>query len=118
MKKLLLIALLLISVQAFTQTYKYYFFAVRPTGKAQVELTGQYPETDSILIEGMDVSKKNDTTYNYKKFANYSEVFNALSAIGLEYVEFRNLPMVGGATRMLVGDIRVDWVIFRKKVDL
>lgn len=118
MKKLLCICLLFYSYTCCAQArYNYYFFSVRATGKAQVEFSGTYAETDSILVENFEVNKKGDTTINYKKFKSYSDVFNRLGTIGLEYVQFASLPMVGGATRMLVGDIRIDWVIFRKKIE-
>jgi hypothetical protein len=117
MKKLLLITGLVLSFSSFCQTgYKYYFFTVRPTGNAKVELTGLYPETDSLLLEKIEVNRKGDTTYVFKKFDNYSTAFDALSAAGLEYVEFRSLPAIGGFTKMLVGDVRVDWIIWRRRL--
>jgi hypothetical protein len=117
MKKIFVTICILFAINAAAQTkYQYYFYAIRPTGKAEVELSGRYPETDSLLIEKIEVNKKNDTTFYLKKFSSYSDAFNALSALGMEYVEFRNLPMIGGFGKMLIGDIKTDWVIWRKEV--
>lgn len=113
MKYLISLILIIGGFTSFSQT-KYFFFEVRATGKATIELKGNYPETDSVLIEKMEVSKRGDTTYTWKTFRSYSDAFNALSKLGMEYVEMANLPLVGGATSLFSGNLSQNYIIWRK----
>lgn len=113
---------LIISVCAFfaQAQYKYYFFQIKITGKSEVQLIPEreilYPDIESLIIEKRDTSKKGTETVTAIRFQSYSEAFNKLSAAGLEFVQFTNLPTVGAGTAFLAGDMRVNYIIWRKKI--
>lgn len=120
MRKIITITLLLIGISSFAQDrYQYYFIEIRTTGKGEVELAPEnqvvYPDIDSLLVSSRAKNKRGIEEVSGRKYASYSEAFNRLSREGLEFVQFANLSSFGGAASMLAGDIRVNYVIWRKR---
>lgn len=115
----LFIVFLLISNFSYGQTYKYYFFEVRPTGKAEVAIKPEgntvYADVDSLVCE-RSTDNRGKEHVKEKRYAGYSEAFNGLSGAGLEFVQFTNLPTVGGATQILAGEIRANYMVWRRRV--
>lgn len=114
----LFIVFLLISNFSYGQTYKYYFFEVRPTGKAEVAIKPEgntlYADVDSLVCERSTDSRGKELVKE-KKYGSYSEAFNKLSSAGLEFFQFANLPTFGGATQILAGEIRANYMVWRRK---
>src|SRR5690348_12482168 len=103
MKKILLCLSIFISFCAAAQTkYQYYFIETRTTGKMGIELSPEtgvtYSDIDTLIVASREVKKNGNTVITGKKYESYSAAFNALSAAGLEFVEFANLSTIGGAT--------------------
>lgn len=122
MKRMLIILLISLSVKATAQnSYQYYFIEVRPTGKGDVEVLPEhgvtYPDIDSLLVASRETKKNGAVITTGKKYASYTEVFNRLTAQGLEFVQFANLSSFGGATAMLATDMKVNYVIWRKRTN-
>jgi len=120
MKKLIIVVAILLSFNSFSQKYNYYFLEIRSTGNVGIALKPQpeciYSDIDSLIVEKRTYDKHGVESISERKYKNYSEAFNALSKAGLEFVQFANLPTVGGATVYLVGEGRNNFVIFRKKL--
>ena len=99
--------------------YQYYFLMISTTGKLGVLIEPEwgvnYPDIDSLIVSKREQRKKNDVITG-KKYESYSEAFNSLSNAGLEFVQFVNLSTVGGGTAMLVGDIRINYTMWRRRI--
>ncbi|MBI3137985.1 MAG: hypothetical protein HYZ15_05325 [Sphingobacteriales bacterium] len=122
MSKIISIALLLISISSIAQDkYQYYFIEMRNTGKGEVEVEPEnqvvYDDIDSLLVTSREMNKRGIEEVKGRKYGSYTEVFNRLSREGLEFVQFANLGSFGGATAMLAGDIRINYLIWRRKVN-
>lgn len=120
MKKIICIISLFISLQLAAQEYQYYFIELRTTGKAEVELSPEmgvtYSDIDSLIVSSREVKKNGVIMVTGRKYASYSAAFNRLSREGLEFVQFANLSTVGGGTAFIAGDIRINYTVWRKKI--
>lgn len=121
MKKIFIAICIIISAAASAQTsYKYYFLEIRTTGKAEVEITPEmgvtYEDIDSIIVKSREIKKNGAVIITGVKYPSYSAAFNKLSSVGLEFVQFANLSTFGGATAFISGDIRINYVIWRKAI--
>lgn len=107
--------------KASADIYKYYFLMIKTTGKMGIEIEPEwgvtYEDIDSLIVESREARKKGGFDISGKKYDSYSAMFNALSAAGLEFVEFASLSTVGGSAKVLVGDLRLNYVIWRKKIN-
>ncbi len=122
MKRICIVIALTISLSTAAQDrYQYYFIEIRTTGKAEIELAPEnqvlYSDIDSLIVSSREKNKRGIEEVKGRKYDSYSAAFNRLSAAGLEFVQFTNLSSVGGATAALVGDIRVNYVIWRRKMN-
>lgn len=119
MKKVMIMLFVFLCIKANSQVYKYYFIEINTTSKAEVELSPEwgykYEDIDSLVCK-REIKSNGKEDYKGKKYKSYSEAFNALSAAGLEFVQFASLSTVGGATRLIAGDIKVGYTIWRKKL--
>jgi hypothetical protein len=119
MKQFLIITLLLCCKLSFAQAYKYYFIEVRATPKSDVitmpENQTLYPDIDSLVCE-RSVNDKGKEVVKEKKYRTYSEVFNKLSASGLEFYHFANIPKVGGAVEFISNSTNSTYMVWRKKI--
>lgn len=118
MKKLIFILLIIFAKGASAQSYQYYFIEIRATGKGDVEVQPElgvnYPDIDTLLVASRETKKNGAVIVTGKKYGSYSEVFNKLSATGLEFVQFSNLPTFGGATGAMLSDLRSNYAIWRR----
>ena len=79
--------------------YKYYLFAIAITAKGEIVLG---PDKEKYDI---------DTAYSGKKFDSYSQIFNLLSGLGLEYVnQFSTANFVSLST-----NARFDYMVWRRR---
>jgi hypothetical protein len=120
-KTLLILSILLVSTQIFAQKYTYYFITINPTSKGEVEVTPElgvvYSDIDTFLVAKRETKKNGAVEVTGKRYNSYSAFFNSMSMHGIEFVQFANLQEYGGATRMIAGDIRSNYTIWRRKVD-
>lgn len=122
--RLVIISLcLLIGKLSYSQdapVYTYYFLEIRTTGKAEVEITPEmgvkYPDIDSLIVSKREPKKNGGENITGVKYPSYSDAFNKLSSAGLEFVQFANLSTFGGGTAMLAGDLRINYIVWRKRV--
>ena len=122
MKKIIVLLSLFMAVTAAAQTkYQYYFLEMRTTSKAEVEVTPEmgvkYADIDTMIVSKRETKKNGAEVVTGKKYNSYSAAFNTLSAAGLEFVQFASLSTFGGSAAMLAGDIRINYMIWRKKVE-
>lgn len=122
MKKLLVAILTIICVNVQAQTsYQYYFIEMRPTGKGEVEVAPElgvtYTDIDSLLVAGRETKKNGAVIVTGKKYDSYSALFNRLSREGLEFVQMAGLSSFGGAAAMLATDLKVNYLIWRKRTN-
>lgn len=122
MKRIIFILLILISLDAAAQnTYKYYFIEIRPTGKGEIEVAPEngvnYPDIDTLLVASRETKKNGGVIVTGRRYNSYSDVFNRLSTEGLEFVQLASLSSFGGATAMLATDLKVNYVIWRKRTN-
>jgi hypothetical protein len=118
MKQFFIFLLVLSAKVSQGQTYRYYFLEVRATGKMEIavkpEFDAQYPDIDSLVCvrttdnRGKEIMKE-------RKYLSYSDMFNKLSAAGLEFVQFAWLPTVGGGAQLIGGEMRVNYIVWRRK---
>jgi len=101
--------------------YKYYFLEIRPTGRGEVEITPEmqvkYEDIDTLIVLKREMRKNGYENITGKKYSSYSSAFNILSNAGLEFVQFVYLPTYGGATGMLVSEMRINYIMWRKRID-
>lgn len=99
--------------------FYFYFIEFRNTGKGEVELKPEnqvfYPDIDKLLVSSRVTNKRGVEEITGRRYASYTEAFNTLSGEGLEFVGFANLGSFGGATAAIAGDVRVNYMIWRKK---
>ena len=121
MKLMLTLAGIFFTTNISAQTFQYYFLEIRTTGKAEVEITPEsgvkYDDIDTLIVSKREPGKKGIDIVTGKKYESYSSAFNRLSRAGLEFVQFANLSTFGGGTALLAGDIRINYIIWRKKID-
>jgi hypothetical protein len=120
MKAAIILSFLLLSTTVGAQTYRYYFFEVRATGKAEIAIKPEsntvYPDIDSLVCERLTDSRGKEQVKE-KKYGSYSEAFNRLSAAGLEFFQFANLPTVGGGAAIIAGELRANYMVWRRKAE-
>lgn len=123
MIKIILLCIFTISASSIysQDVFTYYFIEVRVTGKGDVEIAPEgeasYTDIADLIETKREKDKKGFERVTGKKYNNYSAAFNVLSKAGLEFVQFTNLPTVGGATSMFVGtSLPTNYMIWRKKV--
>lgn len=117
--KAILLAIILFSTAAKAQTYRYYFLDIRATGKVGVAVMPEknlnYGDIDSLVCE-RSMNDKGREIVKEKIYGSYTELFNRLSAHGLEFVQFAYLPTVGGATQLIGGSMPNNFAVFRKLI--
>lgn len=115
----LLVFLLLLASSAKAQTYQYYFLDIRATGKLGVAVMPEknlnYGDIDSLVCD-RSANDKGREIVKEKIYGSYTELFNRLSAHGLEFVQFAYLPTVGGATQLIGGSMPNNFAVFRKLI--
>lgn len=115
----LLVFCLLLSAATKAQTYQYYFLDIRATGKVGVAVIPEknlnYGDIDSLVCE-RSTNDKGREVVKEKIYGSYTELFNRLSAHGLEFVQFVYLPTVGGATQLIGGSMPNNFAVFRKLI--
>lgn len=73
-----------------------------------------YADIDSLVC-ARSTDNRGKEIVKERKYGDYSEVFNKLSAAGLEFVQFANLPTIGGGTALIGGEIRMNYMVWRKR---
>lgn len=96
---------------------QYFFIEIRATGKMEVELQpeqGVISDIDSLLVASRETKKNGAVIVTGKKYESYTSAFNSLASAGLEFVQMANVSTVGGATAALVGDLRTNYMIWKR----
>lgn len=97
MKKLIIVAALLVSGACYSQT-KYYFFNIQASGGKGIQVMTEkdmaYPDIDTLIVQSREGKK-----VSYKFFPTNTAAYNTLAAAGLEFVQFiGESSILGSAT--------------------
>jgi hypothetical protein len=118
MKAFIILCFLACATAATAQTYKYYFIEIRATGKAEIALKPEgnivYSDIDSLVCE-RSTDNRGKEQVKEKRYSSYSEAFNKLSSAGLEFFQFANLPTFGGGTAIIAGEMRANYMVWRRR---